>query len=363
MAGRKRSRLDFKDEAGLVAERFKKEKTLWKKERLQTLKLLLETEHSYAEVAEIVGRHPSRVKEWAKQFRAGGIEQLLTRGNGGGRKALMPENVAEALTEKLREGAFRTARQIEQWLEQEHQLKYGEGSIYYVLGKLGGRLKVPRPSHEKKDDAKEVEFRTTLADQLKALQLPQDQEMSLWVYDEMRYGLHPLLRKMWSLIGTRVVAPVNRRFKWGYVFGAIEVEGPGSEFLYTDGLGKPMDALFIKQIAESAPEKIHVIIGDGAGFHHKEGQDHEEALPANVKILTLPPYSPELNPIEKFWDILKDTICTVNWKELGQLEQRITETLKEWWEKPEGFSSLFTASYLRTELNATESRYKFFLFC
>ena len=41
---------------------------------------------------------------------------------------------------------------------------------------------------------------------------------------------------MWSLVGTRVVAPVNRRFKWGYLLGAIEVEGAGSEFLYTDGL-------------------------------------------------------------------------------------------------------------------------------
>lgn len=34
--------------------------------------------------------------------------------------------------------------------------------------------------------------------------------MSLWVYDEMRYGLPPLLRKMWSLIRTRVATPVFR---------------------------------------------------------------------------------------------------------------------------------------------------------
>jgi hypothetical protein len=37
---------------------------------------------------------------------------------------------------------------------------------------------------------------STLTKQLQALGLPKDQEMSLWVYDEMRYGLHPLLRKM-----------------------------------------------------------------------------------------------------------------------------------------------------------------------
>jgi len=167
--------------------------------------------------------------------------------------------------------------------------------------------------------------------------------------NQMRYGLHPLLRKMWSLIGTRVIAPVNRRFKWGYVFGAIEVAGNGSEFLYADGLGKDMDSVFIHQISKSAPDKIHVIVGDGAGFHHKEGQDHQGALPSNIRILTLPPYSPELNPIEKLWDIVKDVICTVNWKDLAQLEERMTEVLRSWWERPDGFGSLFKSSYLRTE--------------
>jgi transposase len=356
--GKKRARLDLNNEAPEVVSRLRTEKEPWKKERLRTIKLLLETDQSYEEVASIIGRHPSRIKEWARCFRDGGITRLLTRGNGGGRKPKMSPEIQEAVVGKLRAGAFRTAGQIEGWLWKEYQLEYGKGSIYYVLGKLGGRLKVPRPSHEKKDPAKVEQFRTTLARQLQALDLPKDQEMSLWVYDEMRYGLHPLLRKMWSLVGTRVIAPVNRRFKWGYVFGAVEVDGNGSEFLYTNGLGKETDAVFLDQISASAPGKIHVIIGDGAGFHHKQGQPHDGRLPANVRILTLPPYSPELNPIEKLWDVVKDRICTVNWKDLEQLECCLTETLRSWWERDDGFSSLFTGSYLRTELNATGKYHK-----
>lgn len=351
--GRKRGRIDFKNEAEEVATRFKSEKIQWKKERLQVIKLLLETELSLAEVASIVGRAPSRVKAWVKSFREGGLAKLLVRGNGGGRKPLMSKQIQDELVEKLRIGSFRTARQILHWLKEEHQLEYGKDSIYYVLGKLGGRLKVPRPCHEKKDPEREEQFRNTLAEELKALNLPKDKEMSLWVYDEMRYGLHPLLRKIWSLIGTRVTAPVNRRFKWGYLFGAIEVEGEGSEFLYTEGLSKEFDAAFINQIAMSQPDKIHVIIGDGAGFHHKQNQDNEKALPSNVRILTLPPYSPELNPIEKLWDVVKDSICNVNWESLDQLEGQLTKTLESLWSRTKGFSSFFTNSYLRTELNAT----------
>ena len=289
---RKRGRLDFLNEAAEVARQYRHEKTVWKKERLLTIKLLLETEKTEAEVAAIVGRARSRVQVWAKLFREKGMAGLLTRGNGGGRKNPMKPEVQEAMTEMLRLGKFRTAKQFQKWLSEEHQVELSEKGVYYHLGKLGGRLKVPRPSHTKKDEAKVKEFRETLAEKMKELDLPKDRPIKLWVYDEMRYGLHPLLRKMWSLVGHRVVAPVNRRFEWGYLFGAIEVEGGGSEFLYTDGVLKEFDREFLNQISRNDLECEHVVIGDGAGFHHREGQDGEECLPANIHILTLPPYSP-----------------------------------------------------------------------
>jgi transposase len=286
-------------------------------------------------------------------FREGGLEKLMVRGNGGGRKSKANAEVQEALTEKLRRGEFRTAGQVLKWLKEEHDIVYGENSVYYLLGKLGGRLKVPRPCHQKKDPQEEAQFRETLADRMRELPIAKDKEVVLWVYDEMRYGLHPLLRRMWSLVGTRVVAPVKRRFQWGYLFGAISVEGGRSEFLYTDGINKEMDRCFVNQIVANDPEKVHVIIGDGAGFHHKEGQEGTTALPSNVHILTLPPYSPELNPIEKLWDIVKDGICNVNWPNLRALEDYLTQVLSELWDQPDGFTSLFANSYLRSELNAS----------
>ena len=240
----KRAPIDLLNQAHLVISLYGKEKEAWKKERLLTLKLLLQTENTYKEVAAIVGRADSRVREWTRLYREGGVEGLLTRGNGGGRKGRTTPEIKEAIIEKLREGQFRTAKQFKKWLEEEHDLSLSVKGVYYQLGKLGGRLKVPRPSHLKKDEAKVEAFRNGLAEKLNEFEIPSGKKVKLWIYDEMRYGLHPLLRKMWSLVGHRVVAPVNRRFEWGYLFGAIEISTGKSEFFHTDGVTKEFDRAF-----------------------------------------------------------------------------------------------------------------------
>jgi hypothetical protein len=51
-------------------------------------------------------------------------------------------------------------------------------------------------------------------------------------------------------------------------------------------------------------------------------------LPANLKSITLPAHSPELNPVEKFWDIVKDSICNTAWPTLEAFQEKITVTLR-----------------------------------
>ena len=44
-----------------------------------------------------------------------------------------------------------------------------------------------------------------------------------------------------------------------------------------------------------------VLIWDGAGFHTGE----DVVVPSNVSLIQLPPYSPELNPVENLWHYLR----------------------------------------------------------
>ena len=199
---------------------------------------MLEGELDIVAVARLVRCHRNSINDWIELFRNGGVEALLKRGEDSGRKGKMTAEIKAELTEKLKAGEFRTAGQAEAKLKEKHPFEFGTNSIYYQLGKLGGRLKVARPSHLKKDEEAASAFKITLAEKMKQLELPTGHKIKFWVYDEMRYGLHPLVRRVWSLKGVRVVTPVERRFEWGYLFDVLEVGGGASEFLYSPTVNK-----------------------------------------------------------------------------------------------------------------------------
>ena len=60
--------------------------------------------------------------------------------------------------------------------------------------------------------------------------------------------------------------------------------------------------LFLEQFSRELPAGVHaVLIWDGAGFHTSE----DVVVPSNVSLIQLPPYSPELNPVENLWHYLR----------------------------------------------------------
>jgi transposase len=54
-------------------------------------------------------------------------------------------------------------------------------------------------------------------------------------------------------------------------------------------------------------------------------------LPENLRIVTLPPYSPELNPVEGLWDQLKDVLCNRGFASVAELETEIVRWLGSFW--------------------------------
>lgn len=345
---RKRNKIDQLNQSSILLETLKKA-TGWQRERLLVLKSAMEGD-TLKDLTNRFSRSHTTIQDWINRFRQGGVAKLLDKKKGNGPTSKLTAEMQEGMRKELAKGKWRTAKDAWLWLSQNHDVSnLKESVIYKYLGKCGGRLKATRPCNPKKNEVEEAAFRVELADKMSSLNIPKDKNVRLWVYDEMRYGLHPLTRKMWCLRGVRAIAPSRRRYKNGYLYGALEVGGNSSEFLFTPNLNKQWDLKFLSQVSQSDPESVHVLIGDGAGFHHKES---DAVLPKNIRIITLPAYSPELNPAEKLWDIVKDGICNKDWNDIDDLEDAITQRIKPYWQEPERVKSLIGSSYLTTELNA-----------
>ena len=90
---------------------------------------------------------------------------------------------------------------------------------------------------------------------------------------------------------------------------------------------------------------IAVLVLDGAGWHSSPRLE----VPDNIVLLPLPPYSPELNPVENVWEFLRGNFvsnrvwdnyeaivdaCQDAWNKLMRLPERIASMTRRAWAKP-----------------------------
>jgi transposase len=320
-------------------------------QRLLAMRMAASGQFTAGQIAEQVGISRRQFFNWAKALKAGGVEQLLQREHGGGSKPQVKGKTLEELVAGLKAGRWKRAKEIQRWLGHKHQIHLGLPGVFYWLGKLGGVLKVPRKTHAKKDAVQASEFQQQLCAKLRSLNIASGKKVRIWVLDEHRYGLISVVRKCWTLRGERPTAPYQTKYQWGYLYSALEVDGENAaEFQCLPGVSLELSRLFLAQIADRDPEAEHVVIADQAGFHLNP-RLHQ--LPARIHLIALPPYSPELNPVEAIGDLVKDGIGNVLWTTLEKLEAAIAAELEPIYQSAERVRRLVSHGWLMNQLNVT----------
>lgn len=352
MAGRK-LKLGCPEVAAVINEKHRREKLGWRKDRLLAIKLAASGEHTGQQIAELCGLSRSKIFELLKAVREGGLEAIWERNPGGRPEGWRKGVSAEVMKEfqaKLANHEFTTLQDARRWLESKHGIDASYQRVWYWAKKLGGVLRVPRPSHSKKDPAAAEAFRNDLGHKLEALGLSKGTRVKIWVMDEARFGLRTMMRKLWSLCGIRPVVDCQIKYEWDYLYGSLEVIGGECHFCQISGVNLQYDQRYLENLASSDPDVVHILIRDQAGFHLRDG-DHR--LPANVRIIDLPPYSPELNPCEQLWDLIKDELGNRVFETIEQLREATTPILKSWWEDKERVLSLVGRPWMQDQANAS----------
>ena len=113
----------------------------------------------------------------------------------------------------------------------------------------------------------------------------------------MRRGQEGTVRRVWATRGTRPRVPRARGFEWTYLFGAVCPGRAAAAGLVLPVATAEAMALHPAEIGTPVAPGAHaVVVLDGAGYHQAEALAGR--VPANLSLLPLPPYAPELNPME-----------------------------------------------------------------
>ena len=103
---------------------------------------------------------------------------------------------------------------------------------------------------------------------------------------------------MWGERGSRPLAVRQTEYKWSYVFGSVCPATGESVTLTAPTVNTHLMNVHLRHVSEHLGNQRHaVLIMDGAGWH----TSNDLVVPDNITTLLLPPYSPELNPVERLW--------------------------------------------------------------
>jgi DDE superfamily endonuclease len=116
--------------------------------------------------------------------------------------------------------------------------------------------------------------------------------------DEARRGQKGTLTRQWAPRGSRPRVIKQTKYKWAYIYGAVE-SATGDHFgMVASCVDTEMMGVYLDWLSQEIKQGEHVLlILDGAGWHVSK----KLRVPENITLKFLPPYSPELNPVELVW--------------------------------------------------------------
>ena len=255
---------------------------------------------SHEQVAELFAVNRDTVSRWVRCFNQRGIDGLIERPHRGrppkigaerGKEfeevVLHPEHVNET---------HWTGRKFHGYLTKHCQVEVGYSTVMRWLHNEGIGLKVPRSWPDGQDEEERKAFIEQIREFLK------DHGIDLWFLDECGVEGDPRPRRRFAKKGDKIRQPYCGAHIRMSVTGVVcprTGEFYALEFSHSDA---QIFRIFLEHANRDIPfqRRRNVLILDNASWHKSTSLDWGHFEP-----IFLPPYSPDLNPIERLWLIMK----------------------------------------------------------
>jgi hypothetical protein len=161
--------------------------------------------------------------------------------------------------------------------------------------------------------------------------------MRVLFQDEGRFGRISDARSCWAPLPLRpsVSSQLVREYIYAYV--AVSPADGQMSSMILPWVDARLMSIFLAQTAAQFCNEYCVMFLDGAGWH----KAHELTVPRNMKLLALPPYSPELNPSEHVWEYIRENdIRNQVFNTLDEVMDTVETSLCQLHEAPEELRSM-----------------------
>ncbi|HEV4842747.1 TPA: IS630 family transposase [Streptococcus pneumoniae] len=294
------------------------------KEEIQTIKTLLKDSRtakyhkrlqivlfrlmgkSYKEIIELLDCNQTTIWRNVKKYEEFGLDSLLQETRGGRNHAYMTvEEKKVFLARHLKAaeaGEFVTIDALFQAYKKELGRSYTRDAFYQLLKRHGWRNITPRPEHPRKADAQ------TIVASKNKISIQEDKKkrfktsrpfhkVRLMYQDEAGFGRISKLGSCWSPIGVgpHVHSHYIREFR--YCYGAVDAHTGESFFLRAGRCNTEWMNAFLEELSQAYPDDYFLLVMDNAIWH----KSSTLKIPTNIGFAFIPPYTPEMNPIEQVW--------------------------------------------------------------
>lgn len=120
--------------------------------------------------------------------------------------------------------------------------------------------------------------------------------------DEARFGRMARPRRCWAPRPCRPVMLNGYEREFVYAYGAVSPCEGDFDWKICPQMNTARMSEFLAQVSEQYPQEFMVMVVDGASSHRSK----DLVIPANIRLVALPAYSPELNPQEHLWDEIRE---------------------------------------------------------
>jgi len=278
------------------------------------------------------------IRKIIRAFNLYGVDGLIARKRPG-RAPLISGEQKEEIFEDFEEPGraqrtFWTATAFHGHIAQKYQVECSYETVRRLLHEKGYVLKVPQPWPDRQGEEAREKFRETLRE------LAKDPETELWYGDETGVEGEPKPRRSWAMKGSRPKVVHNGDHVRLNILGTVCPRT--GEFFAIEASHCDSDVfqVFLDEAAESITptRKRNVLILDNASWHKRKRLNWHFFEP-----VYLPPYSPDFNPIERIWLIMKaDHFTNIHCRNKAALIERADRALCELMDNPTKVASAAT---------------------